>query len=62
MENLAEKAKEWLTTTIIIIVGLYVITEMVVEFCKTNKLFCTIVMGSILSLIVVSAKKILEQL
>ena len=59
--SLIEEAKEWVRVAIIIILGIYIITTLVVEFCKTNALFCSIVMGGILSAIIVGAKRILER-
>ena len=59
--SLVEEAKEWLSIAIIIIVGIYIITTLIIEFCKTNALFCSIVMGGILSLIILGAKRILER-
>jgi hypothetical protein len=57
-----ELAREWLSTAIIIIVGLYVITTMITQFCSTNGLFCSIVFGGVLSAIVVAAITIIKKI
>jgi len=60
-KSIVDKAVEWFVVAVIIIVGLQVITSMITDFCKTNQLFCNIVLGGVLSFIILAAVALIKK-
>lgn len=60
-KSIVDKTVEWFVVAVIVIVGLQVITSMIIDFCKTNQLFCNIVLGSVLSAIIVAAVALIKR-
>ena len=61
MADIVEKVIMVGTAGVIVIIFLNIITGMISDYCKTNQLFCNIVLfGGVLSAIVMAIKKIFK--